>query len=86
VPKQKTVIVRIASFQGKATSMSKTELAESLGYIFPNGRVDYQKLFKKVQDTGLLNKLGMTAFTFKRMHKERFSLQQSDVIKKHFNI
>jgi hypothetical protein len=69
------------------TIMSKAELAQALGFIFPShDRVDYKKLFKKVNDTGLLEKLGMTPTDYIEMHKERFSNRQSNIIKNHFQI
>lgn len=67
-------------------TISKKELAQTLGYVFPSQRIDYKKLEKKVLESGLLIKLKIDMGTFKAKHKERFDVRQTAIIKKTFNI
>ena len=68
-------------------TISKKEIALRLGYVFPsNNRIDYAKLEKRVQDSGLLIKLKMDITAFKKMHKQRFDTKQMLIIKKVLDI
>jgi hypothetical protein len=67
-------------------TLSKGELAEKLGYTFPSGRVNNRQLRKALVNKNLLGLLGIDESEIIAMHKARFTVQQTTILKNHFNL